>query len=76
LTLSIDKQESLVVNYMNKNNYDFPVAMMTPQLSQAIGKRRGVPELYILDKRGVVIQKDYGLMIDLDFFELSKYAQK
>jgi hypothetical protein len=50
--------------------------MMTPQLSQAIGKRRGVPELYILDKRGVVIQKDYGLMIDLDFFELSKYAQK
>ena len=75
LTLSIDKQESLVVNYMNKNNYDFPVAMMTPQLSQAIGKRRGVPELYILDKRGVVIQKDYGLMIDLDFFELSKYAQ-
>lgn len=76
LTLSIDKQESLVVNYMTKNNYDFPVAMMTPQLSQAIGKRRGVPELYILDKRGVVIQKDYGLMVDLDFFELSKYAQK
>ena len=76
LTLSIDKQESLVVNYMTKNNYDFPVAMMTPQLSKAIGNRRGIPELYILDKRGVVIQKDYGLMVDLDFFELSKYAQK
>mgnify|MGYP003342996408 FL=1 len=48
---------------------------MTPQLNQVLGKRKGVPEVYVLDKRGVVIQKDYGLMVDLDFFELSKYAQ-
>jgi thiol-disulfide isomerase/thioredoxin len=76
LTISVDKNEADVIGYMKKNNYDFPVAMMTPQLSQAIGKRKGVPEVYVLDKRGVVIQKDYGLMVDLDFFELSKYAQK
>lgn len=76
ITISVDKDESAVIGYMKKNNYDFPVAMMTPQLNQAIGKRKGVPEIYVLDKHGVVIQKDYGLMVDLDFFELSKYAQK
>ena len=75
ITISIDKTESVVSSYMQKHHYDFPVVMMTPQLSQMLGKRKGVPEVYVLDKRGVVIQKDYGLMVDLDFFELSKYAQ-
>ena len=75
LTISFDNNEELVHGYMKKNRYDFPVAMMTPALIDAIGKRRGVPELYILDKEGRVIQKDYGLMVDLDFFDLAKYAQ-
>lgn len=76
LTISVDKNEAIVAGYMKSNHYDFPVTMMTPQLSQAIGKRKGIPELYILNNQGVVIQKDYGLMVDLDFFELSKYAKK
>ena len=76
LTISIDKNEATVADYMQKHRYDFPVVMMNPQLHQMIGKRKGVPEVYVLDRRGIVIQKDYGLMVDLDFFELSKYAQK
>jgi thiol-disulfide isomerase/thioredoxin len=76
ITISIDKNEAIVSSYMQKHHYDFPVAMITPQLNQMIGRRKGVPEVYVLDKRGVVVQKDYGLMVDLDFFELSKYAQK
>jgi hypothetical protein len=48
---------------------------MDAKLSAAIGKRRGVPELYILDRQGRVIQKDYGLMVDADFFELAKYSK-
>jgi hypothetical protein len=49
--------------------------MMKKELASAIGKRRGVPELYVLNPQGKVIQKDYGLMVDLDFFELVKYAR-
>jgi hypothetical protein len=50
--------------------------MMTPELSKAIGKRRGVPELYVINPQGRVIQKDFGLMVDLDFFDLARYAAK
>ncbi len=76
ITISIDKTASPVKAYLAKNSYTFPVVMMTPELAKAIGKRRGVPEVYVLNPQGKVVQKDYGLMVDLDFFELARYAEK
>lgn len=76
VTISIDRRAESVKDYMEKNQYSFPVVMMTPELSKAIGKRRGVPELYVIDPQGRVIQKDFGLMVDLDFFDLARHATK
>ena len=75
ITISVDKRVGPVKAYLKDHRYDFQVVMMDERLSKAIGKRRGVPELYILDRQGRVIQKDYGLMVDLDFFELTRYTQ-
>ncbi|MDP4590831.1 MAG: TlpA family protein disulfide reductase [Burkholderiaceae bacterium] len=74
--LSIDKKQTDVVAYVEKNKINFPNAMMTPELSKAIGKRRGIPELYVIDPTGKVLQKDYGEMIDLDVFDLANYVKK
>jgi thiol-disulfide isomerase/thioredoxin len=74
--LSIDKKQSDVEAYVEKNKINFPNAMMTPELSKAIGKRRGIPELYVIDPTGKVLQKDYGEMIDLDVFDLANYVKK
>ena len=76
ITISIDRRTELVKDYMERHQYSFPVVMMTPELAKAIGKRRGVPELYVINSQGRVIQKDYGLMVDLDFADLARYAQK
>lgn len=76
ITISIDRRAESVRDYMDRNQYTFPVVMMTPELSKAIGKRRGVPEVYVINPQGRVIQKDYGLMVDLDFFDLARYAKK
>ena len=76
VTISVDRRAESVKDYMERNQYTFPVVMMTPELSKAIGRRRGVPELYVLNPQGRVIQKDYGLMVDLDFFDLARYAKK
>jgi thiol-disulfide isomerase/thioredoxin len=76
VTISVDRRAESAKDYMEKNQYTFPVVMMTPELSKAIGKRRGVPELYVINPQGRVIQKDYGLMVDLDFFDLARYAKK
>ena len=74
--ISIDKKQEDVVAYIEKNKINFPNAMMTPELSKAIGKRRGIPELYVIDPAGKVVQKDYGEMIDLDVLDLAAYAKR
>jgi thiol-disulfide isomerase/thioredoxin len=75
IALSIDRNASVVPSYVLNHGLNFPVAMMTPALNKAIGKRRGVPELYVVDPAGKVIQKDFGEMVDLDVFDLADYVK-
>jgi hypothetical protein len=49
--------------------------MMTPELSQAIGKIRGVPVLLILDSKNKVIYKEIGEVFEEDYVELIKYTK-
>jgi thiol-disulfide isomerase/thioredoxin len=76
ITISIDRRVESVKDYMDRNQYTFAVVMMTPELVKAIGRRRGVPELYVVNPQGRVIQKDFGLMVDADLFDLARYAKK
>ncbi len=76
MTLSVDKKQKTVQNYIKNNEINFPVAMMTPELDRAIGKRRGIPELYVIDPSGRVLQKDVGQMVDLDIFELARFNRR
>jgi thiol-disulfide isomerase/thioredoxin len=76
VTISIDRRAESVKDYMERNQYTFPVVMMTPELAKVIGRRRGVPELYVVNPQGQVIQKDFGLMVDLDLIDLARYAKK
>jgi CBS domain-containing protein len=76
VTISIDRRVETVIDYMEKNQYTFSVVMITPELAKAIGRRRGVPELYVVNPQGRVIQKDFGLMVELDLFDLARHAKK
>jgi thiol-disulfide isomerase/thioredoxin len=75
IALSVDRNPALVPPYALKHGLNFPVAMMTPALDKAIGKRKGVPELYVVDPTGKVVQKDWGEMIDLDVYDLADYIK-
>ncbi len=75
IALSVDRKPALVPPYALKHGLNFPVAMMTPALDKAIGKRKGVPELYVVDPTGKVVQKDWGEMIDLDVYDLAEYVK-
>ena len=72
----MDRKPTTVPPYVKKHGLNFPVAMMTPELEKAIGKRQGIPELYVVDPQGKVVQKDYGEMIDLDVWDLINYVKK
>ena len=75
LGVSIDKDPNAAARYVQKHGLNFPVAMITPELDRAIGQRKGIPELYVLDPQGKVLQKDTGEMIDLDVFELDRFGK-
>lgn len=75
IALSVDRNPTVVPPYVLNHHLNFPVAMMTPALDKAIGKRRGVPELYVVDPTGKVVQKDFGQMVDLDIFDLADYVK-
>ena len=75
IALSVDRDADDVRAYAKDHGINFTMAMMTPALDETIGKRRGVPELYVVDPSGTVVQKDWGQMVDLDVFDLADYAK-
>ena len=75
VTLAVDKDPENTRADVEENDVTFPVAMMTPEMAARIGKRRGIPELYVVDPSGIVVQKDYGQMVEADFAELIRYSR-
>ncbi|WP_020206471.1 MULTISPECIES: TlpA family protein disulfide reductase [Cupriavidus] len=74
LAVSIDKDPKEAGAYMAKHGYTFPAAMDTPALRAVLGKRRGLPELYVIDAGGKVVQKEAGEMLEEDVAALARYA--
>ncbi|MEC3768221.1 MULTISPECIES: TlpA disulfide reductase family protein [Cupriavidus] len=75
LAISIDKDPREAADYMKKRGYTFPATMDSPALQAAFGKRKGLPELYVIDARGRVVQKEVGEMLEDDVAALERYAK-
>ncbi|SCU74435.1 Thiol-disulfide isomerase and thioredoxins [Cupriavidus necator] len=75
LTISIDKDPREAADYMKKRGYTFPATMDSPALQAVFGKRKGLPELYVIDARGRVVQKEVGEMLEDDVAALERYAR-
>lgn len=75
LAVSIDRDPKEAAGYMAKHGYVFPAAMDTPALRAALGKRKGLPELYVIDANGKVVQKEVGEMLEEEVAALAKYAR-
>ena len=75
LALSVDRDEFSAKSYAEQHAWPFFTAMMSSEWSATLGKRRGIPELYVVNPQGKVVRKDFGLMVDADLFELKKYGQ-
>ncbi len=76
LAVSIDRQSADAAAYLKARRYTFPAAMDSPALREAFGPRKGLPELYVLDGNGRVLQKEVGEMLEDDVAALADYAKK
>jgi len=74
LAVSIDRTEQAARDYVKKNGYTFDVAMQTPQFEQWLGKRRSLPETFVVDASGKVVFSQRGEMFGDDIAALARFA--
>jgi len=76
VTLSIDKKPTEAIEYIKAHHYTFPAGMDNEAWQAALGKRRGLPELYVIGRDGKVLRKEVGEMFGEDVAALADYAGK
>jgi len=61
LTISVDKDQSLIAPFMKEYNLTFPV-LLDPESETAkkTYKTTGVPETFIVNKQGIIVHKSIG----------------
>jgi thiol-disulfide isomerase/thioredoxin len=75
LTFSIDREPAKARAYMRTHGYTFPSAMATAQSNKWFGPRRGLPELYVVDRSGRIVFKEANEMFPEDVRALARFAQ-
>jgi thiol-disulfide isomerase/thioredoxin len=74
LTFALDNDVELIRDYQRRHGYTFAAARITPQVERWFGTRRGLPELYVVDKRGRVVLREEGEMFPEDVAALARFA--
>ncbi len=74
VAFSIDKTVQAARDYVAKRGYTFPVAMITPQVEAWFGKRRTLPETYVVNRAGEIVFRHQGEMFPEDIAALARFA--
>ena len=75
LTFSIDREPAKARAYMIEHRYTFPAAMATRQSEKWFGPRKGLPELYVVDRDGRIVFREVNEMFPEDVRALSRFAR-
>jgi thiol-disulfide isomerase/thioredoxin len=74
IAFSIDKTVQAARDYVAKRGYTFPVAMTSPKVDEWFGKRRTLPETYVVSRAGKVVFRHRGEMFPEDIAGLARFA--
>jgi len=74
LTFTLDKTPQAAREYMEKRGYTFAAALASPQVEAWFGKRRTLPEVYVVDPAGRVVFREDGEMFPEDIAALTRFA--
>jgi thiol-disulfide isomerase/thioredoxin len=74
LTFAIDDDVELIRAYQRRYGYTFAAARYTPQVQRWFGRRRSLPELYVVDRSGRVVMREEGEMFPEDVAALARFA--
>jgi thiol-disulfide isomerase/thioredoxin len=74
IAFSIDKTVQAARDYIAKRGYTFPVAMITPQVEVWFGRRRTLPETYVVNRAGEIVFVHRGEMFPEDIAGLARFV--
>ena len=74
LTFTIDDDVKRIRDYQRKYGHTFAAAPMTPQVERWFGKRRSLPEIYVIDRGGRMVLREEGEMFPEDVAALARFA--
>ena len=74
VAFSIDKTVQAARDYVTRRGYTFPVAMITPQVETWFGRRRALPETYVVNRAGEVVFVHSGEMFPEDIAGLARFV--
>lgn len=75
LGLSIAREPGTEIDYMRKRGYSFAAAMAPKEAEQWFGKRRTLPEVYVVAPGGKVVFREDGEMFPEDIAALVRFAK-
>ena len=76
LGFALDKTPQPVRDYMDKRGYTFAAALTSPQVERWFGKRRALPEVYVVEPSGKVVFREEGEMFPEDIAALTRFAAR
>ena len=76
LTFAIDKDVAPVQKYIAQRQYSFGVAMAGQHTNAWFGRRRGLPEVYVIEPGGRIVFKELGEMFPEDVAALARFASR
>lgn len=74
LTFTLDKTPQAAREYLDKRGYTFAAALASPQVEAWFGKRRTLPEVYVIDPSGRIVFREDGEMFPEDIAALARFA--
>ncbi len=73
VTVSIDKTKQAAVDYMKKGGYAFYAGMATAAWHALYKERRGLPQLFVIDRSGRLAAIEVRELMEEDIREIAKY---
>ena len=73
ITISLDKTKESAQLYMGKGKYTFQAGMTTPQWNAIYAQRKGLPQLFVIDRHGRLVMVEVREMMEEDIQDIARF---
>ncbi len=73
ITISLDKTVDAAQQYMKKGGYSFKAGMVTPDWDAIYKQRRGLPQLFVIDRQGRLALVEVREMLEDELLEIARF---